>query len=228
MTQLGYDKHRIIALDQDTFTHFKNLNAGLDGENQKYRIFLPHHNNSDTLDAYFPDPKSVKFLLAGGESGKQHRAMRKKIWNIRLKCINAYIQDDYNLMLSDADSLWLKYFDLNKLPNTFDGFYGWEREAWPTDVFEKWGLVLHAREFAMFSNPRTKNLWKTVIEECQNDCDDQYIINRVLSNLYQIEKFYEMPGSNHLYFGQGKNYVKSRNQSNHDIQHVRALFLLFI
>lgn len=189
MSDIGYHNTRIYALDTATYRHFslKNDTAG-----QAYRIFYPAHNSSDLLDRDWES----------GIKRKQKDYILKHIWEIRLKTCATLIQNNYNVMLTDVDSIWLKYYKLSSLPNFIDGFYG-TGTTFPKDVYKTWHLVLHGGMFAFHSNPRTKLFWKVLAEKC-NHCDDQALVNRVVKNVYGIREWDEIPGSS-IRIGYGTN-----------------------
>lgn len=192
MSDLGYNNTRIYALDQATYQYFSQNN---DTTGQPYRIFYPAHNATDLLDH---DPEKDDEI--DPKTARKKKA--KHIWEIRLKTCAKLIHDNYNILLTDVDSIWTRYYELSNLPVFIDGFYGTGVNL-PHSVFKAWHFVLHGGMFAFHSNPRTNLFWKVMAEKCKR-CDDQILVNRVMKNVYGIRKWETIPGST-IRIGYGTN-----------------------
>ena len=146
LTELGYNNHYIVALDEETFNHFTDLD---------YRI----HKASSYID-----------------NTKNHQQIVRSIWPIRFKTIYNYLKSGQNILVSDVDSIWVKYQDLNSLPTQFDTFHG-KGGTFPPKAHSAWGFVLCGCLGAYHSNENTIKLYKNLLDKCKDDCDDQRSLN---------------------------------------------------
>ena len=89
-----------------------------------------------------------------------------------------FLKQNKNIFITDVDSLWAKYKDLNKLPKQFDTFHG-TGTKWPPNAFEEWGFVLCGCVQGYHSNSNTIKFFETLLDKCGNSCDDQAILNRL-------------------------------------------------
>lgn len=139
-----------------------------------------------------------------------HNLKLLHLWEIRIKTVEFLIRHDSNVMMTDVDSIFLKYQNLKNLPKNIDAFYGLGTK-YPKNVYNQWGLVLHQGFFAFYSNFNSKVFWRILVKNCKR-CDDQALINRVLLKNYGIEKFRKIPGSD-LSVAEGK--VQDFNPESH-------------
>lgn len=103
-----------------------------------------------------------------------------KLWIHRIHVLRELIAQDYDVMHSDADAVWLKdpmetYFEETPYDMLFSqGTY------WPPDVHEKWGFVLCCGLFYLRSNPKTKAFLAQMAVSVEQTQDDQISCNRLL------------------------------------------------
>lgn len=188
MTDLGYKEHYLVALDYKSLDFLKNNNYRY----QKAVEFLP------------------KSATKQSNNNKPNKQVLSSIWKIRLKTIQSIlINEKTNLFITDVDSFWVKYKDLNLLPPNIDSFHG-TGKTFPKYIFEKWGFVICGCIGAYHYNLKTLNFVNKMVEGCQkmfikdNDssCDDQVVMN----SLYlDMNINWEIPPGMNARFG----YTKS-------------------
>lgn len=81
-----------------------------------------------------------------------------------------------NVLLTDVDSVWLRYENLVDIPEKVDGFFG-VGLGMPKTVSNVWGFSLHAGMMGFKSNKNSIQFWDTVMKKCGKICDDQVEIN---------------------------------------------------
>lgn len=96
---------------------------------------------------------SYRVMLTNEKLERSGRVL-KLIWKIRLMTLNSLLKEGYNVMISDVDSIWLNYRDLNSLPPMFDTFHSYGT-TFPSDTFKKWKFVICGCIGAYRSTPNT-------------------------------------------------------------------------
>ena len=164
LSALGYKEHYIVALDKTTFDHFNDPKTKDTILKTNYRV----HKGSSFVD-------STLNLKIKEERDK----MVRSIWPIRFATIHNYLKKGQNVMVSDIDSIWVKYQDINSLPAQFDTFHG-RGATFPAKAFEAWHFVLCGCLGAYHSNENTIKMYKNLNEKCSrklSGCDDQKTLN---------------------------------------------------
>ena len=128
----------------------------------------------------------------------------KLIWKIRLFTLNSLLKEGYNVMISDVDSIWLSYRDLNKLPHMFDTFHSYGT-TFPSDTYSRWKFVVCGCIGAYRRTENTLNLFKDLTEKCKYACDDQMTLNHLLMREYNMQ-WTLSPGSGNRF-----GYSKTKN-----------------
>lgn len=117
-----------------------------------------------------------------------------ELWIFRMKIFNQVIENDFDLLHSDADAIWLK----NPLPEFFsDKSYDMtfsQGTVYPPDVKNDWGFVLCCGLFLIRSNQTTKSIFGEINNNIMEVKDDQVAVNRYLRDNFDI-KWTAKPGT---------------------------------
>ena len=122
-----------------------------------------------------------------------HSGLRS-LWAIRLTTIASFLQSGKNVFISDVDSIWVTYKNLDYLPfpEQIDIYHGLGT-TFPPQHFHRYGFVLCGCIGAYRSNPNTIALFKELQKACKTSCDDQKTLNYMYMNVYKFQWF-EAPG----------------------------------
>ena len=147
------------------------------------------HNNHKIIaldDAAYKKLSSKGFRVESALFYLKHDGTSKlsNLWSLRLKTLQKYVESNQNIFISDVDSIWVSYRDLNDLPENIDTFHG-TGKTYPQDVYDQWGFVICGCIGGYRSNSKTKAYFKKLVEQCDNKCDDQNTINKLLANEFQ-------------------------------------------
>ena len=163
LTKLGYTSHQLVALDTESLKILKNEN---------FRSF--------------PAKNFVKI----SKYWDQRKKDLKNLFKIRLETINDLIVgDNLNVLVSDVDSIWLKYVDLEKeMSNAKNSINSNQKNidiyhsygtVFPKFFHRTYGFVLCGCVTAYKSTKYTKKLFSILMKICEYGCDDQRTINSV-------------------------------------------------
>lgn len=156
LAALGYNNHFIVPLDKSTVKIFQK------GKDTSFRIKMPTEF-----------PVNEKFL---------YKSLGRGLWHVRLATIEKYLSQNYNVFITDVDSIWLNYLDLNRLPKHFDAFHSIAGH-WPPSVYEKWGFTLCGCVAGYRATENTKKFFKHLARVCWATCDDQQHLNEFYYNM---------------------------------------------
>ena len=106
--------------------------------------------------------------------------------------INILLHLDHHIFLSDVDTIWKKYKNLNLLPPMIDHFHSYGT-SWPALAYDLWGFVINGGIAAYHSNANSQEFFNTLADKCGGNhlksetsvvvkrrhliCDDQNLIN---------------------------------------------------
>ena len=96
----------------------------------------------------------------------------KSIVKLRLTTIAQYLEKGQNVFVSDVDTYYNFYFDLNQLPPNYDVFRAYTT-TWSPAVLEKWGFTLCTCIAGYRANSKTIQLFREIIKRCGEKCSDQ-------------------------------------------------------
>ena len=106
------------------------------------------------------------------------KSLKIEIWRLRLITTYELLREGYSVFLTDVDSLWNYYVDLDDLPNNFDAIHAVAGD-YPEYINSYWGFSLCGGLAFYRPTESVLNLWKSLLTHCnQKSCDDQLIINR--------------------------------------------------
>ena len=88
--------------------------------------------------------------------------------------------------VSDVDTYWNYYFDLNKLSKQFDVIHAYAT-VWPPSICKLWGFTLCTCITGYRANKRTVELFRKLIERCGKECSDQEVTNETYASVYNIK-----------------------------------------
>ena len=102
--------------------------------------------------------------------------MQSGVWQIRMQTMYSLLNQSYAVVLTDLDSIWNWYVDLDKLPPNFDVFHSVCTKNPPKIKFI-WGFTLCAGLAFYRPTANTLRFWKMYYDECKVNCDDQFTLN---------------------------------------------------
>ena len=172
LTKIGYKNHKVVSMDDDTFDYFQNKNMRV-------------------INATFPPRKK-----------KRMNKFRQYIFALRFATISQLLKSGQNVFISDVDSIWINYRNLNLLPfpDQIDAFHA-VGQQWPIEHYNKYGFVMCGCIQAYRSNQNTIKLFDDLLIACDNKCDDQEILNRMYMDDYKFEWSKKIPGMGDIKFG---------------------------
>ena len=138
------------------------------------------------------DEISYKNLTREGkyrcEKGAENvqRSGFKNIVRIKLLTIAKYLGKGQNVFVSDVDTYWNYYFDLNKLSKQFDVIHAYAT-VWPPSIRKLWGFTLCTCIAGYRANKRTVELFRKLIKRCGKECSDQEVTNETYASVYNIK-----------------------------------------
>lgn len=117
MTNLGYKSHHIVSLDKESYRILC--------KNPDYRVISGFEGD-----------------LPIGTEKKARNTRLQSIWRIRYGVLLRLLSLGYNVFISDSDSIWKKYVDLDLLDvASFDMFHSVGGDL-PMSTYKVWGHVL--------------------------------------------------------------------------------------
>lgn len=110
------------------------------------------------------------------------------LWKIRIEFIHSLLKNGKNVFLSDVDSIWATYRNLDMLEEmqNIDIFHGLGT-VFPNTSFSKWGFVVCGCIAAFRSNKNVLDFFDVLVKDCTAECDDQRLINEVYLKKYKIK-----------------------------------------
>ena len=173
MKILGYIKSiKIYALDDEAFKKLKETN--------RISFRLPNNRTfqlSDHQIELVPD-----YSVHRPDQSWRWRPKTQKIWRTRIARTVFLLKNNYNVFLTDVDSLWNRYVDLEKLPGEFDSFHALAG-GFPDSIFQKWGFTFCGGLGFYRSTPGNIMFWQEVLRRCGGKCDDQVVLNELYYDL---------------------------------------------
>ena len=144
------------------------------------------------------DDKSYNNVTKQGQyrcergAGKIQGKGFESIVKLRVATVLEYLEKRKNVFVSDVDSYWNYYFDLNKLPPHYDTFHA-IATTWPPDVFKKWGFTLCTCIAGYRANNKTIHLVRKILNRCGEKCSDQEVTNKIHGFVFDV-KWHENVG----------------------------------
>ena len=204
LNNLGYDNHYLVSLDNQTADYFSRQQT----TKTKKLVYRNFASKQEILPVTMND--RGRFL--------------KSIWKTRLLTILDLLRHERQpVLLSDVDSIFLRYKNLQNFPSEYDIFAA-IATSHPLDVYRLWGTTLGGGIIGFQANERTIKFLEQILNKCPSYCDDQAIFNRILAFDYKI-KFYQPPGMLNL-VGEGEyenNYLKILVFNNQTVTRVSDL-----
>ena len=154
LTNLGYNNHFIV---------------GLDTASEKY--FLDTRNGQKTTP--------IRFIKSSNQIHKTKQYYLKTIWKTRLNTIQALLKQNYNILISDTDTIWLKYLKIDKEiqkidSNSIDGprdAYHSYAGKFPHQTLKAWNFTICGCFTAFKSTNNTLNFFEIINKQCKTGCD---------------------------------------------------------
>ena len=163
LSNLGYENHYIISLSKTAYDELISQN--------------------------------IRTILAEKPSGEIHGSTKIKLhglWGFRWIFILKLLNDGYNVLMSDIDSIWLNYLDLNSIPEKFDVMHTIAGKV-PLNAYMHWGFTICGCMSAFRPKNRVKRLIRDLIKHCGNPsklnqsfCDDQISLNNLYLGRYKM------------------------------------------
>lgn len=130
-----------------------------------------------------------------------------KIFKTRMEITLKYLKTGKNVFISDVDTFWNWYLNLDLLLETkYDAYHTIAR--FPPSVFKEWGFTVCGCISGIHSNQKTIQFYQIVLDKCGSTCDDQKMINEVYAFTYNM-KWHDSEG-----FSESYDYrIKTFNES---------------
>ena len=170
---LGYDNYKIIAMDNDSY---KDLQI-----KEKRGEILPKNymkSKPYIIEHYFEN-RSKSY-------GQDYSRKIHSIWKIRVNTTYELLNEGYSLWIVDIDSVWNKFVDFETLPKNFDTFHA-IASGFPDIVKKKWGFTICAGTAGYRPTEATIKLFSDIVETCESNCDDQVVLNSVMSSTWRMK-----------------------------------------
>ena len=138
------------------------------------------------------DDFSYKSLKVEGKyrcekgTGKLQGPGIRNVVKLRLATVAKYLEKGKNVFVSDVDTYWNYYFDLNKLSPQYDVFHAFAT-IWPPTVLKKWGFTLCTCIAGYRANTKTVELFGKLIKRCGEACSDQQVTNEIYAFDYDVK-----------------------------------------
>ena len=108
------------------------------------------------------------------------------IFKTRMEITLKYLVTGKNVFISDVDTFWNRYVDLDSLLETkYDAYHTIAR--FPPSVFKEWGFTVCGCIAGIHSNQKTIQFYQIVLDKCGYTCDDQKLINEVYAFTYNMK-----------------------------------------
>lgn len=108
------------------------------------------------------------------------------IFKTRMEVTLKYLVTGKNVFISDVDTFWNRYVDLDSLLETkYDAYHTIAR--FPPSVFKEWGFTVCGCIAGIHSNQKTIQFYQIVLDKCGYTCDDQKLINEVYAFTYNMK-----------------------------------------
>ena len=174
LSSIGYTNHYIIALDSEVYQRCSSSKLNIRVKN--------------ATSYYKPNPLISRV------------ANLNRIWTIRLKTIQKLlVEEGKNVLISDVDSIWVNYKDLEDLPKSInnrsiDAFHALGK-FFPEEIYQQVGFVICGCLAGYRSTSNTLKLFQNILEKCRHQpCDDQILINNIYLNDYNMKWSKMIPG----------------------------------
>lgn len=176
MLKLGYDNILIMAMDLETFDILKTQigRKDINGNFLKEKHIRMSPYSLESFVEHEVGAQNVSDL-----SNPEHRVFkRKSIWKIRIRSIMFMLEEGYSLFLSDVDSVWLKYYDLNTyFPDNIDAFFIKVNNSFPGKARKEWNFVVSGGVTAFRPTAAILKMHEELMFWCSWNCDDQIQLN---------------------------------------------------
>ncbi len=161
---LGYTTHTIVAVDTSMVKFLNSTNATA---NYRYDVMLR---------------PNLRPALASHPYNKKLRYVVEQIFAIRWQYILEQLQQGVHILMTDCDNIFTRHMPLSELEESeFDVYHAFETRH-PGDVFEKQGFCVCGGMSWFRASPKVIQLVRMIIAECNEMCDDQVILNRIILN----------------------------------------------
>ncbi len=165
---LGYTTHTIVAVDAG-MVDFLNTSKTNHNDSFRYEIFL----RPPLPSQYNSEPYIVKLRFA-----------IEQLFALRWKYILHQLQQGIHVLMTDCDNIFTRYLPLSELEDSeYDVYHAYE-SRYPADVFEQQGFCVCGGMSWFRASPKVIQFIQMVIDQCQDMCDDQVILNRII--LHQL------------------------------------------
>lgn len=136
------------------------------------------------------------------------------LWVHRMKVLFELLENEGDLIHSDADALWLKN-PFNDIQQCNADVVFTQGTIWPPDVHLKQGFVLCCGFFYLSQNIRTLKFMNKVLSRLSIEKDDQVAVNRVVAESLQswnVNQPYRIAFGN-THFIASHSIIRSQNLS---------------
>lgn len=109
------------------------------------------------------------------------------VWKTRILTVQKLLHKNFNVFISDADSIWMKYQDLEiTVPQSIDAAFAYGL-TFPRPVFDRVGFVVCAGVAGYRATTSSKRLFDRMVGRCGEQCDDQGLLNHILMGRYEMD-----------------------------------------
>lgn len=166
MTTLGYTEHVVVATDPALADFLKD---------QSYRYefakMMPMSEESSKLKPY---PKKL-------------RRYSEYLFARRWMYILEQLKQGTSILLTDVDNVFSRNMPMSEMESSeFDVFHAYETKH-PTKIFDQQGFVVCGGMGWFRANERTIKFLEVMVKSCGDYCDDQVVLNQLLSSTLQIK-----------------------------------------
>ena len=198
---LGYTNHMIVAHDVPTENYLKeqigitirydtiHANANANANANQQESSNNNFTTSITIDKCAKDSSSYDNQYP---IGKRNQIYRRRLFGSRWNYILKQLQQNYNVLVTDVDNVFLKYKNMIEFENSkFDSYfaYGGTIDTFPRNIYKKMGFTIcGGMSWLRGSSPGVIEIVKTIITRCGCEttfnchcsCDDQVILNSIM------------------------------------------------
>jgi hypothetical protein len=158
LTNLGYDTHTIITIDQESMDYFIKINQNK-SEKERYRV------EQQLVD-----------------KGTRRKEMVASLWYNRLVYCLRQLKNGVSVLLTDTDNIFRRYVPTCTFQDSnYDAIFAFEL-GYPRHIFRQLGFVICGGMTFMKSTNSTIQVLEKVIEACNyhntSRCNDQAEWNR--------------------------------------------------
>ena len=179
MKELGYKNLLIVALDEPAFLILESR-VQL-GELESNEIRLAHY----TLEDAFSTETENKTGSNDWVMNKNIRHKSKSIWKIRINMVKILLEEGWSVFVTDVDSIWMKYVDLEKFPENIDAFFV-KTASFPARARAAWGFTICGGVVGFRPTKAIFEMFTDLAYWCNSNCDDQLQMNYRLMQ-YRVE-----------------------------------------